>query len=89
MQPDAPAPAAPLLLDIAGLAALCGVSAKTVGRWDREHLLPAASPLRNRKFWARAEIEKWIAARMPDRRRWETMLRAERFEPRRHVGGRA
>lgn len=85
MEPDAPA--APLVLDKQALAALCGVSDTTIARWDRERLLPAPAVLRGRRFWSREVIDQWIAAGMPDRRRWDTMQRAARFEPRRHNGG--
>lgn len=76
-------PDTPLVLDVQALAALCGVSSTTIRRWNAERLLPAPATLRRRRYWPRALIERWIALGMPDRRRWETMLRAEQQRPRR------
>jgi predicted DNA-binding transcriptional regulator AlpA len=65
---------APLLLDAADAAALCGVSRATWFGWQAAGQIPVAVLRRGRIVrWSHAEIVAWIAAGCPARDRWQVM----------------
>jgi predicted DNA-binding transcriptional regulator AlpA len=65
---------APLLLDAAGAAALCGVSRATWFGWQAAGQIPVAVLRRGRVVrWSYAEIVAWIAAGCPARDRWRAV----------------
>ncbi len=70
-------PTTPLLVDVAGLADLLKVSERQVARLDSGGKLPAPLALGRCKRWSLREIEDWLQAGAPDRRRWIAMRKDE------------
>lgn len=68
-----PAPLPPLLVTAADAARLCGTSRPTWDRWTSAGLNPAPRRIGGRPLWSVAELQAWIEAGCPDRRRWEAM----------------
>jgi predicted DNA-binding transcriptional regulator AlpA len=55
----------------AQLAALLGVTTMTLWRWQRDHDLEFPEPaiIRDRKYWRRDDVHKWMLRRkLPTRR---------------------
>ena len=53
------------LLTAADLRRIIPVSAMTIWRWRRDHLLPAPITLNGRLFWRRSTIDRWMADQQP------------------------
>jgi len=64
----------PLLLTAKDIAALCGVSVRTVWEWRAAGRLPAPIRLGRLIRWRRKDIEDWIEAGCPD------MSKADRLD---------
>lgn len=65
----------PNLLDCNKVAAMLGLTPRTIrGRKDRG-ALPAPTISKPPYRWDRTEIEAWIAHGMPDRGEWERLKR--------------
>jgi len=53
--------------------AMAGVSRPTWWRLHAAAKTPAAVKLGRRVLWNKAELERWIEAKCPDRRTWEAL----------------
>ena len=74
IDPATIAASAPLLVDAADAAALCGVSRATWFSMQSCGAIPAAVLRRGRVVrWSYAEIVAWIAAGCPARDRWAVL----------------
>jgi predicted DNA-binding transcriptional regulator AlpA len=62
-----------LVVDDEGLAALLGVSARTIHRLDSAGRIPQAIALGRCKRWSVDEIRAWIRDGAPRRREWIAM----------------
>ncbi len=69
---------APLLIGAKELALLLGVSVRHLRRMDAAGELPRPVTLGKRVLWRTEEIQRWVAARCPDRRSWEATDRSHR-----------
>lgn len=63
----------PLAVDAIQLAALLGLSVRTVRRLDASGKLPCSVRIGGAVRWRRDEIEAWLAAGCPDRQKWESI----------------
>ena len=63
-------PEKPLLLNVAQLAQMLGISIRQVSRLDATGRLPQPIRLGRRKKWRSTEILNWINAGAPPRSRW-------------------
>jgi predicted DNA-binding transcriptional regulator AlpA len=71
--------AAPLLIDAAQAASLCGLSRSTWFSMQSCGAIPAAVLRRGRLVrWSRQEIESWISAGCPSRDTWEIVKGSQR-----------
>jgi excisionase family DNA binding protein len=61
----------PLAIGVRGLADRLTTSERTIHRLISSGRLPMPSRLGGQLRWRLAEIEGWLAAGMPDRKRWE------------------
>ncbi len=67
-----------LALPAGELASLLGVSLRHIRRMDAAGKLPKPVRLGYSVRWLAAEIEAWLTAGAPDRRRWQMMSGAQR-----------
>ncbi len=65
----------PLALDVRGVAALLGVSARHVWSMNASARMPAPVRLGKRVLWRRDELVEWLAAGAPEREQWEARKR--------------
>jgi len=56
------------LADIVEVAALVGVDARTIQRWDKMGSMPPSHKHGGTKRWRLLEIQRWIDAGIPDLR---------------------
>ena len=61
---------APLLLNAAQAAELCGVSRSLWWSLHSAGRVPKPYRLNRRTLWRRSELERWIQAGLPSRERW-------------------
>ncbi|MEK6676612.1 MAG: hypothetical protein AABZ47_13290 [Planctomycetota bacterium] len=61
----------PLAVDAKALAALIGISVRTVRTHDAGGKLPRGIKIGGRKVWIVDEIKRWLVAGAPDRVAWE------------------
>lgn len=56
------------------IAELCSTTSQAIRHWSNEGKIPEPLPrVGKKRLWVRAEIEAWIAAKMPSRKVWEEM----------------
>ncbi len=53
------------------VAAICGVSLRSVRTWDTSGLIPAPVRIGGRNLWSVRELRAWLAAGAPSREDWE------------------
>jgi predicted DNA-binding transcriptional regulator AlpA len=83
---DSSLPVAPLLYRPPELAAVLGISSRSLWRLDAAAKLPQAVRIGAAKRWRRAEIEAWIDAGCPARSAWDLRSRSnDQPAPRRSV----
>jgi excisionase family DNA binding protein len=76
---DTPALEPRLISDVLA-ARLTGISRSTWQRLFVSGKTPASLKLGRKRLWNKAEIERWIEAKCPDRRTWEAIQsQARRF----------
>ncbi len=63
---------APLLLQAAEAAALCGKSLRTWRSWDAGGLIPRPVRIGRSTLWRSDELKAWVAAGCPRRKEWES-----------------
>jgi predicted DNA-binding transcriptional regulator AlpA len=68
---------APALLNAKRAASLVGVSMRTWWRLNSAAKIPAAVRVGHSKRWRVQELEEWIEAGCPDRRKWEAIRRVK------------
>lgn len=70
------APAMPLLLDAAGVAALVGISrSKLYAMYATGEFAPIQHRCGGRRMWRTSDVKAWVAAGLPNRERWLEMQR--------------
>ncbi|WP_152050809.1 helix-turn-helix transcriptional regulator [Tautonia marina] len=74
--PEPAPPSRGLLIDIAELSTLLDRSVRSLHRDDLAGRIPASLRLGRSKKWSRAEIEAWINAGTPPRRKWEIIKKS-------------
>lgn len=65
-----------LAVDARRLAAMLGLSLRTIRRLDSSARLPRPIRIGSAVRWRCGEIEAWVAAGCPDRERWEAEKRS-------------
>ena len=60
-----------LVYGVADLAQSLGTSVRTIHRLNSSGRLPRPSRLGGQLRWSLEEISAWVAAGMPDRKKWE------------------
>lgn len=58
-----------LLLTATQIAAMCVVSSRTVWRWDSAGILPSPVRIAGTTRWRRADVESWIQAGCPSKKK--------------------
>jgi predicted DNA-binding transcriptional regulator AlpA len=79
LQPAVPQPRlAPLVYGVNDLCELLQISGATLHRLKAAGKLPASRRLGGLLRWEADEIREWVAAGMPDQKRWEALRGSRR-----------
>ena len=78
-QPQTPEAGDRLLIDIPRLATVTSLSVRHLRRLDSSRDIPGRVVAGRRVLFQTEVIRKWVALGLPDRQRWEALVRAGKF----------